>query len=120
VATFDYLALAKSITDVAATSWEAMRDAPDAAAFRAIAADTDATALNLNTNAVVALSPSLAYHLFSANSDGPGELGATLARAMNTADRYLATLGQPPGAVATGPPAITPVSNPYYEACALL
>jgi hypothetical protein len=120
VATFDHLALAKSITSVAAPSWEAMRDASDPAAFRALTADTDATALGLTTNAVVSLSPSLAYHLFSANSDDPGELGVTLARAMNTADRYLATLGQPPGAIATGPPAITPVSTPFYEACAML
>jgi hypothetical protein len=39
---------------------------------------------------------------------------------MNTANRYLAMLGQPPDAVATGPPAITPVSTPFYEACTLL
>jgi hypothetical protein len=120
VATFDHRALAKSLADVPAPSWESLRDAPDAAAFRSLPADTAADALGLTTNAVVALSPSLAYHLFGANSDDPGELGTTLARAMNTADHYLATLGQPPGAIATGPPAVTPVSTPFYEACALL
>jgi hypothetical protein len=119
VATFDHLALAKSVAEPA-PSWEAMRDAPDAAAFKALTADTDATALGLACNAVVALSPSLSYHLFSANSDDPAELGATLARAMNTADRYLDQLGQAPGAVVTGPPTTTPVSTPFYEACALL
>jgi hypothetical protein len=119
VATFDHLALAKSVSE-AAPSWEAMRDAPDAAAFKALTPDTDAAALGLTCNAVVALSPSLAYHLFSENSDDPAVLGATLARAMNTADRYLAQLGQAPGAVATGPPTVTPVSTPFYEACALL
>jgi hypothetical protein len=64
--------------------------------------------------------PSLAYHLFSANSDDPAELGITLARAMNIADRYLAQLGQAPSSIATGPLTITPVLTPFYEACALL
>jgi hypothetical protein len=119
VATFDHHALA-TIVKATAPSWEAMRDAPDAAAFTALQADTTDTALGLTCNAVVSISPSLAYHLFSANSDDPAELGVTLARAMNTADHYLAQLGQAPGSIATGPPAITPVSTPFYEACALL
>jgi hypothetical protein len=75
-------------------SWEAMRDVPDAAAFKALTTNTDVTALGLAYNAIVLLLPSLAYHLFSAKSDNPAELGATLAHAMNTADRYLAQLGQ--------------------------
>jgi hypothetical protein len=98
-----------------------MRDAPDAAAFKALALDTTNTALGLTCNAVVSISPSLAYHLFSANSDDPAKLGITLAHSMNTADRYLAQLGQAPGAIAaTTPLAITPVLTPFYEACALL
>jgi hypothetical protein len=68
----------------------------------------------------MALSPRLAYHLFSANSDNPAKLDATLAHAVNTADRYLTQLGQAPGAVATCPPTIPPVSTPFYEACTLL
>jgi hypothetical protein len=92
VATFDHRALA-TIVKATAPSWEAMRDAPDAAAFKALEADTATTALGLTCNAVVSISPSLAYHLFSANSDNPAELGVTLARVMNTADRYLAQLG---------------------------
>jgi hypothetical protein len=119
VVTFDHLALAKTVA-AAAPSWAALRDAPDAAAFTALVADTEDDALGLSCNAMVSLSPSLAYHLFSANSDSPAELGVTLARAMNTADRYLAQRGQAPGTIATGPPAVTPVSTPYYEACALL
>jgi hypothetical protein len=119
VATFDHRALA-TIVKAPAPSWEAIGDAPDAASFKALAADTATTALGLTCNAVVSLSPSLSYHLFSANSDDPTELGVTLARAMNTADRYLAQLGQAPGSIANGPLAITPVSTPFYEACALL
>jgi hypothetical protein len=108
VATFDYLSFAKTVT-TAAPSWAALRDAPDAAAFQALAADDDATALGLSCNAIMSLSPSLAYHLFGANSDSPAELGVILARAMNTADRYLSQLGQAPGTIGTGPPPLTPV-----------
>jgi hypothetical protein len=82
--------------------------------------DTATTALGLARNAVVSVLPGLAYHLFSANSDGPAKLGITLARAMNTVDCYLAQLGQAPGSIATDSLAITPVSTPFYEACALL
>jgi hypothetical protein len=119
VATFDHRALA-TIAKAPAPSLEAMRDAPDATSFKALAADTATTALGLTCNAVGSLSPSLAYHLFSANSDDPAKLGITLARAMNTADRYLAQLGQAPGSIITGPLAITPVLTPFYQACALL
>jgi hypothetical protein len=119
VATFDHRALA-TIVKATAPSWEAMQDAPNTAAFIALEADTATTALGLTCNAVVSISPSLAYHLFSANSDNPAKLGVTLARVMNTADRYLAQLGQAPGSIATGPLAITPMSTPFYEACARL
>jgi hypothetical protein len=119
VATFNHADLAKSVT-AAVPSWESLRDAPKAAALTALAADTDVTALGLTCNAMVALTPGLAYHLFSANSDDPTKLGTTLARAMNTADHYLSQQGQAPGAIATGNPSVTPVSTPFYEACALL
>jgi hypothetical protein len=119
VATFDHLTFAKSVVEDT-PSWEAMPDAPKAAAFKALVADTDATTLGLTCNAVVSLSPSLTYHLFSANSDNPAKLGVTLAHAMNTTNRYLDQLGQTPSAVATGPPTIMPVSTPFYEAWALL
>jgi hypothetical protein len=119
VATFNHADLAKPLT-AAVPSWESLRDAPDAAAFTALAANTDVTALGLTCNAMVALTPGLAYHLFSANSDDPAKLGTTLARAMSTADHYLSQRGQAPGAIATGNPSVTPVSTPFYEACALL
>jgi hypothetical protein len=74
------------------------------ASFKALIANTDTTVLGLTC----------------ANSDNPGELGTTLACAMNTADHYLSQLTQTPSAVATGPPAITPVLTPFYEARAIL
>jgi hypothetical protein len=49
VATFDHRALA-TIVKAPAPSWEAMRDAPDAASFKALAADTATTALGLTCN----------------------------------------------------------------------
>jgi hypothetical protein len=119
VATFNHEDLAKSVTAVA-PSWEAMGDAPNAASFTALAADTGVTALGLTCNAMVALAPGLLYHLFSANSDNPAELGTTLARAMNTTDRYLSQRGQAPGAITTGNPTATPVLTRFHEACALL
>jgi hypothetical protein len=89
--------------------------------FKALIADTNAMAIGLDcNNTIVSLSLSLAYHLISANSDDPAKLGATLACAMNTADRYLTQLGQAPGMIATGQPTVTPVSTPFYKACALL
>jgi hypothetical protein len=97
-----------------------MRDAPGAASFKALVADTATTLLGLTCNVVVSLLPSLVYHLFSENFNNPTKLGITLAHAMNTADRYLAQLGQAPRSIATGPLAITPVLTPFYEACALL
>jgi hypothetical protein len=36
-----------------------MRNAPDAAAFKALLVDTDATALGLTCNAIISISPSL-------------------------------------------------------------
>jgi hypothetical protein len=119
VATFNYADLAKPVT-ATVPSWESLRDAPDAAAFTAPAADTNVTALGLTCNAMVALAPGLAYHLFSTNSDDPTKLGTTLARAMNTADHYLSQRGQAPGTIATGNPSVTPVSTPFYKACVLL
>jgi hypothetical protein len=47
--------------------WEVVRNAPDAAAFKALIADTDETATGLKCNVIVLLLPSLAYHLFSPN-----------------------------------------------------
>lgn len=120
VATFDYRALAKAIQDTPVPTWANMRDAPTPAAFKALRAATEATDLPLNCNAVVSLSPSLAYHLFAENSDDPATLGVALARAMNTGDTYLTQQGQAPGTIATGHPTVTPVSTPFFEACALL
>jgi hypothetical protein len=90
------------------------------ASFKALVADTDTAVLGLTCNIMVSLSPHLAYHLFSTNSDNPSELGTTLACVMNSGDCYFSQLAQAPGTVATGPPAITPVLTPFYEACALL
>jgi hypothetical protein len=90
VTTFDHRALAESV-QAAVPSGKAMCDAPDVAAFKALVADTDASALGLNCNVVVSLSPSLVYHLFSANkddpfsaNDDPAELGTTIVWTMNT------------------------------------
>jgi hypothetical protein len=89
--------------------------------FTALAADTDITAFGLNCNAMVALAPGLAYHLFSTNLSKPAKLGIILAHAMNTADQqYLSQRGQAPGATTTSNPTITPVSTPFYKACAPL
>jgi hypothetical protein len=110
VATFNHLAYAKSVMEDA-PSWVSMCDALDAEVFKVLLSDTNATALGLSTcNAVVSHSPSLAYHIFSANSNDPAKLGVTLAFAMNTAHHSLNQLGQAPGAVVTGPPTIMPVS----------
>jgi hypothetical protein len=45
-----------------APSWEAMLNALDAASFKALAVDTEGTALGFTRNALVPLSPSFAYH----------------------------------------------------------
>jgi hypothetical protein len=114
VATFNHEDLAKPVT-AAAPSWEAMRDAPDAASFTALTADIEVDALGLTCNALVALAPGLAYHLFSANSDNPAELGVTLARAMHTADQYLSQRGQAPGTITSRNPTVTPVLTPFTK-----
>jgi hypothetical protein len=103
VVTFNHDDLAKRIT-ASVPSWEALHDAPDAAAFTALQADIDVTAAGLSCNAIVSLAPGLAYHLFGANSDDPAKLGTTLACAMNMADQYLSQRGQAPGAIAPGNP----------------
>jgi hypothetical protein len=119
VVTFNHEDLSKPIT-TPAPSWEALCNAPDATAFKALPANTDVTAVGLACNAIVSLASGLPYHLFGANSDDPAELGTTLARAMNAADQFLSQRGQAPGAIASGNPSVTPISTPFYEACALL
>lgn len=120
VATFDHNLLAHQITKIPVPSWDSLRDAPDAAAFQALQADTSAAAMTLSCNAVVALSPGIAYHLFQANSDDPATLGVALARALNLADIYYDQMGKAPGAVGTGHPVLTPTSDAFFEACSLL
>jgi hypothetical protein len=65
VVTFNHDDLAQRIT-ASAPSWEALRDAPDAAAFTALPAATNLTAVGLTCNAIVSLAPGLAYHPFGA------------------------------------------------------
>jgi hypothetical protein len=90
VVKFDQSSLGRKV-QAPRPAWEAMRDAPNAAAFKALA-----------SNAIVWLLPSLAYHLLSADSNGPAKLGTTLASNMNTANRH-----------------DRPLCTPIYGACAL-
>jgi hypothetical protein len=76
--------------------------------------------MTLSCNAVVALSPGIAYHLFQANSDDPATLGVAMARALNLADTYYDQIGKAPGAVGNGHPVLTPSSDAFFEACSLL
>jgi hypothetical protein len=70
---------------------------------------------------VVSISPGIAYHLFQANSDDPATIGTTLVvRALNLAGIYLHQQGKAPGTLGTGPPTLTPTSDAFFEACALL
>ena len=69
VATFDHQLLAHQVTNVPVPSWEALRDTINSTAFKSLPPDTSPTALKLSCNAVVAISPDVAYHLFQANRD---------------------------------------------------
>jgi hypothetical protein len=88
VATFNHNLLAHQITNTPVPSWDSLRDAPNDTAFRAFQADSSAAAMTLSCNAVVAISPKIAYYLFQANSDDPATLGIALAWALNLADIY--------------------------------
>jgi hypothetical protein len=76
--------------------------------------------MTLSCNAVVAISPGIAYHLFQANSDDPATLGVALARALNLANTYYDQMGKAPGVLGTGHPTLTPSSDAFFEACSLL
>jgi hypothetical protein len=64
------------------------------ASFKALGVHQANTVLGITCNAAISISPSLAYHFFSTNSDGPAKCSITLACVVSTANHYHAQLDQ--------------------------